>query len=93
MKARKEYAELLGVSPATVDNYVRALRDQGKRITVATLRAHQQTLQVGPTPDLERARAIQRMRDRRRMTWAAIGEEFGFSGSRACAIYRQYAQQ
>lgn len=91
MKTRHEYAELLDVSPATVDNYSRALHKQGKRITLTNLRAHQRTLVPGRAPDLQRAVAIQRLRDRHKMTWEAIGDIFGFSGSRACAIYKQYA--
>jgi phage terminase large subunit GpA-like protein len=87
---RAEYAAELGVCLATVDNYIRAVRGNGKRVTLATLRAHQRTLVPGPAPDVERATQIRRMRDRKRdpMTWEAIGAVFGFSGSRACAIYR-----
>ncbi len=90
---RQEYAEALGVSLATIDNYRRALREAGTRITIASLRRHQREQWPGPVPDLERATAITRMRDRQRMTWAEIGDAFGFSGSRACAIYRQYARE
>lgn len=92
MSRRQEYADALGVSVATVDNYQRALRDQGKRITIATLRVHQRGLAPGREPDLDRVDAIRRMRDKHQMTWSAIGQEFGITGTRACAIYRQYAQ-
>jgi hypothetical protein len=85
---RSTYAEELGVCLATIDNYVRAVRGAGKRVTLSTLRAHQRSLRPGPAPDLQRASAIRRMRDRQGMTWAAIGDAWGFSGSRACAIYR-----
>ena len=87
---RREYADRLGVCVATVDNYAAALKAKRKRVTLANLRAHQRTLVPGPVPDLKRAAAIRRMRDRKRnpMTWAEIGAVFGFSGSRACAIYR-----
>jgi hypothetical protein len=85
---RREYAEELSVCLATVDNYIRSLSAQGKRVTISTLRAHQRRLTPGRDPDHQRATAIRRMRDRQRMTWSAIGDVFGFSGSRACAIYR-----
>lgn len=91
MSRRQEYADTLGVSVATIDNYQRALREQGKRITIATLRVHQRGLAPGRDPDLDRAGQIRRMRDKQQMTWSAIGEAFGFTGTRACAIYRQYA--
>ena len=86
---RSEYAEELGVCLATIDNYTRAVRANGKRVTLATLRAHQRSLRPGPAPDLQRAAQIRRMRDRRRMSWAQIGEAWGFSGTRARAIYLQ----
>lgn len=85
---RHDYADKLDVCIATIDNYTRALRDQGKPVTLATLRSHQRRMAPGRTPDTQRISVIKRMRDRQRMTWSAIGDVWGFSGSRACAIYR-----
>lgn len=87
---RQEYADELGVCIATVDNYIRAVRAQRKRITIATLRAHQRTLAPGRAPDLERAADIKRMRHRDKLTWAQIGDAYGISGTRACKIYQEY---
>lgn len=83
-----DYADQLGVCPATVSNYKRALRNEGKRVTLTTLRVHHRRLAPGPAPDRNRAKAIVRMRERQHMTWAAIGDVWGVSGSRAWAIYR-----
>lgn len=85
---RGEYAAELGVCLATIDNYVRAVRAAGKRVTLTSLRAHRRALRPGPRPDRQRAAAIRHQRDRQGLSWAAIGEAWGFSGSRACAIYR-----
>jgi hypothetical protein len=82
-------ADAIGMSRATVQIYRRKLRDAGKRITVATLRAHRDRQTPGRKPDNERANRIRHMRDRQRMTWSAIGRRFGISGTRACAIYNQ----
>lgn len=89
---RQEQAKALGVSAGTIDNYTRTLRDEGRRVTMATLRAHQRRTTPGRNPDLQRATVIGRMRDRLEMPWAAIGEAWGFSGSRARAIYRIYCR-
>lgn len=87
MSKVRQQAAALGVCPATIDNYRRALRNEGKRITVATLRAHRDRQKPGPKPDNERTNRIRDMRDRRDMTWAAIGRRFRISASRACALY------
>lgn len=87
MSIVRTQAEALGVSRATVGNYRRALRAAGKRITLASLRAFRDSRQIGQKPDRQRQRQIRRMRDKRHMTWAEIGQAFGFSAERAFAIY------
>lgn len=87
MSILKSQAEALGVSKATVSNYRRALRVAGKRITVVTLRAHRDRQKPGRKPDNERTNRIRDLRDRRGMTWSAIGKRFRISPTRACAIY------
>ena len=87
MSILRTQAEALGVSRATMSNYRRALRDAGKRITVASLRAHRDRQKPGRKPNNERANRIRAMRDHQGMTWAAIGKRFRISPTRACAIY------
>ena len=87
MSILRTQAEALGVCPATVSNYRRALRDAGTRITVVTLRAHRDRQKPGRKPNNERANRIRAMRDRQHMTWSAIGKRFRISPTRACAIY------
>ena len=87
MSILRTQAEALGVCPATVSNYRRALRDAGKRITVVTLRAHRDRQKPGPKPNNERTNRIRDMRNNKRMTWAAIGRRFRMSATRACALY------
>lgn len=87
MSIVQHQADAIGMSRATVSNYRRALRDAGKRITVATLRAHRDRQKPGRKPNNERANRIRAMRDRQGMTWAAIGKRFRISPTRACAIY------
>ena len=67
MSILRTQAEALGVCPATVSNYRRALRDAGKRITVVTLRAHRDRQKPGRKPNNERANRIRAMRDQARV--------------------------
>ena len=87
MSIVQHQADAIGMSRATVSIYRRELRKAGKRITVATLRAHRDRQKPGRKPNNKRANRIRAMRDRQGMTWAAIGKRFRISPTRACAIY------
>ena len=87
MSIVQHQADAIGMSRATVSIYRRELRKAGKRITVASLRAHRDRQKPGPKPNNEQTNRIRDMRDNKRMTWAAIGRRFRISGSRACALY------
>ena len=87
MSIVQHQADAIGMSRATVSIYRRELRKAGKRITVATLRAHRDRQKPGPKPNNERTNRIRDMRDNTRMTWAAIGRSFRMSATRACALY------
>ena len=87
MSIVQHQADAIGMSRATVSIYRRELRKAGKRITVASLRAHRDRQKPGRKPNNERANRIRAMRDHQGMTWAAIGKRFRISPTRACAIY------
>lgn len=91
MSTVRTQALALGVCPATITNYRRALRAEGKRITVSTLRAHGNRQTPGRKANHERNNKIRHLRDEHDLTWAAIGKRFRISPTRACAIYNQHS--